>query len=460
MQLDLALNLGSAKDLENRRPVLDSINAVAAAAYSLRKLRSAYSGSAIRVRRSQDNAEADIGFTSTGDLNTTALLNHVGYENVLLRSEEFNSTTWQKGASTTATPNTTTDPLGGNTADSINTTAANTLTNFIYQNILTAGIKTLSVYAKQNTNRYLWAYGGAVSSNYGALFDLQTGVVTTTNTTGVVTSTSAAITDAGNGWYRCSITYASTSNVYQAFASTNNGSPTYDINNNMTNSTIGSIFAWGAQLQNSGTLSPYQQTVATAWTSRNGFVTTWYDQSGNARNAIQATAGNQPQIATNGAVNLENEKPTILFDGVSDVLVSSYGYASIPYGTSTVASQESWVSGDRLFCSDNLFGGPVQFNSSPNLVPGGVTGNVSPQLPIGTLGVINYTNGSIMLNGNVAGTASGGQTATTRLNIGGGGIYLGNANISEMVVFNPALSTTNRQLLERNQGAYYGISVA
>jgi hypothetical protein len=34
----------------------------AAAAYSLRKLRAAYSGSAVRIRRSSDNAESDIGF--------------------------------------------------------------------------------------------------------------------------------------------------------------------------------------------------------------------------------------------------------------------------------------------------------------------------------------------------------------------------------------------------------------
>ena len=45
----------------------------AAAAYSLRKLRSAYTGSAIRVRRSSDNTEQDIGFTSSGNLNTTSL---------------------------------------------------------------------------------------------------------------------------------------------------------------------------------------------------------------------------------------------------------------------------------------------------------------------------------------------------------------------------------------------------
>ena len=45
----------------------------AAAAYSLRKLDCDYSGSAIRVRRSSDNSEQDIGFTSNGDLDTAAL---------------------------------------------------------------------------------------------------------------------------------------------------------------------------------------------------------------------------------------------------------------------------------------------------------------------------------------------------------------------------------------------------
>lgn len=49
----------------------------AGAAYSTRKLRSAYSGSALRVRRDSDNAEADIGF-SGNDLNTAALLAHCG----------------------------------------------------------------------------------------------------------------------------------------------------------------------------------------------------------------------------------------------------------------------------------------------------------------------------------------------------------------------------------------------
>jgi len=53
----------------------------AAAAYSLRRLRRNYNGAAIRVRRSNDNAESDIGFTSSGDLDTATLKTFVGANN-------------------------------------------------------------------------------------------------------------------------------------------------------------------------------------------------------------------------------------------------------------------------------------------------------------------------------------------------------------------------------------------
>jgi hypothetical protein len=46
-------------------------------AYSLRQLRSAYSGSAIRVRRSSDNTEQDIGFVN-GSLDGNSLLSFIG----------------------------------------------------------------------------------------------------------------------------------------------------------------------------------------------------------------------------------------------------------------------------------------------------------------------------------------------------------------------------------------------
>lgn len=55
--------------------VLDSISA--AAAFSVRKLRTAYAGSCLRVRRSSDSTEQDIGFSNNA-LDTSALTSFCG----------------------------------------------------------------------------------------------------------------------------------------------------------------------------------------------------------------------------------------------------------------------------------------------------------------------------------------------------------------------------------------------
>ena len=61
-------------------PPLDTYTG-ATAAYSLRKLRTAYTGSAIRVRRSSDSTTLDVGFKIDGTLDTTTLLSFVGAGN-------------------------------------------------------------------------------------------------------------------------------------------------------------------------------------------------------------------------------------------------------------------------------------------------------------------------------------------------------------------------------------------
>lgn len=52
----------------------------AAAAYSVRRLTNTYTGSSLRIRRSSDNAESDIGFVDN-ELDTTTLLSFVGVGN-------------------------------------------------------------------------------------------------------------------------------------------------------------------------------------------------------------------------------------------------------------------------------------------------------------------------------------------------------------------------------------------
>ena len=50
-------------------------------AYALRKLDKDYTGNCIRIRRSNDNTEQDIGFTANGDLDTAAMKTFVGNNN-------------------------------------------------------------------------------------------------------------------------------------------------------------------------------------------------------------------------------------------------------------------------------------------------------------------------------------------------------------------------------------------
>lgn len=64
-------------------------------------------------------------------------------------------------------------------------------------------------------------------------------------------------------------------------------------------------------------------TLATFCGAGNGFVRTWYDQSGSDRHATQTTTANQPQIVSGGSVLTVNGKPALLFDGSNDSLLFS-----------------------------------------------------------------------------------------------------------------------------------------
>lgn len=75
----------------------------------------------------------------------------------------------------------------------------------------------------------------------------------------------------------------------------------------------------------------------------NGFITTWYDQSGNGLHGLQTTAANQPQIVSSGSILTLNSKPTIKFDGTNDyLLTNNYNFLSTnKIHTSIVSSCET-----------------------------------------------------------------------------------------------------------------------
>jgi len=91
--------------------------------------------------------------------------------------------------------------------------------------------------------------------------------------------------------------------------------------------------------------------IATHCGSANGYVVTWYDQSGNSNNVTQSTAGSQPQIYNGTAVITENGKPAVEFDGSDDGLTLS----SLTYGNAlsliSVYTQTNDTRG-RIWCDD------------------------------------------------------------------------------------------------------------
>jgi hypothetical protein len=60
--------------------------------------------------------------------------------------------------------------------------------------------------------------------------------------------------------------------------------------------------------------------LTTFCSGTDGFITTWYDQSGNSRDAIQTIAINQPQIVSSGSIVTENGKSAIQYNGIPNGL--------------------------------------------------------------------------------------------------------------------------------------------
>jgi hypothetical protein len=91
----------------------------------------------------------------------------------------------------------------------------------------------------------------------------------------------------------------------------------------------------------------------------NGFVTTWYDQSGSAQNATMSTQANQPQIVSSGVVLTQNGKPAVQYDGTNDGLNATiagisnttalclfYAYSSNLAAAANTGSAALWSNGD------------------------------------------------------------------------------------------------------------------
>jgi hypothetical protein len=200
--------------------------------------------------------------------------------------------------------------------------------------------------------------------------------------------------------------------------------------------------------------------------TQNGFVVTWFDQSGNSNNATQIIAANQPQIVSNGNIISINSKASINFDG-NDLLLKN-GVAlntvitsfSVYKNTSLVGNPNVFSTGLIGISTSKAFG----LNSGTGLqrifAGSSLSFNVSSIINTHYLGYNLYAGGSsqIAINGSLAIVGDAGTNSNTDLSIGAG-LAASNFMIGliQEIIFYSTNRSTNKTAIETNINQYYGI---
>jgi len=155
--------------------------------------------------------------------------------NVVLQSETIGTTWTQTNISVSS--NVAVSPDGGTTADKIVENTASAIHGIDQSTTFTAIPYTFSFYAKKDGRIWVRAFLSGLASTW---FDIDNGTLGT-----VASGFTASITNAGNGWWRCSITGTASAGTLSSGVrlATGDGVSTY-----LGDGTSG-VFLWGAQVE-------------------------------------------------------------------------------------------------------------------------------------------------------------------------------------------------------------------
>lgn len=230
-------------------------------------------------------------------------------------------------------------------------------------------------------------------------------------------------------------------------------------------------------------------TAADFLNGADGFITAWYDQSGDEHDATQATASAQPLYVASG----QNGRPVARFDGVDDRLNLSGagldifrnapfigamavarqdgndGNAYIFAAATTVSSRARFVMGvneDRVMWTLARIGesSSQSLTSAPDIYEQGEMWIQTAALDFFNADAFLYKNGA-----EIASTDdffSGGtvdDTSSLAMRIGqwaGGASQNWPGDIAEIIIANAAWSTGDRQAAEAAAASYWGITLS
>jgi hypothetical protein len=206
--------------------------------------------------------------------------------------------------------------------------------------------------------------------------------------------------------------------------------------------------------------------LTTFCSGTNGFVTTWYDQSGNSLNATQSTALQQPQIVSAGSLLIENGKPCIVFDGSSDNLpITTIGGLPANISSFAVRSFASYPNTFRTIYNYKTYG--LTHNSNGGVGSYGVahifssnTTVLSNNYPTTTGQALDFTfNKANLERNNFAATILGGGSygaGTSAIGSFNGTIQPFLGNIQELVIYE-SNKNSDKSGIKTNINDFYSI---
>ncbi|MFY7964597.1 MAG: arabinofuranosidase catalytic domain-containing protein, partial [Chitinophagaceae bacterium] len=204
--------------------------------------------------------------------------------------------------------------------------------------------------------------------------------------------------------------------------------------------------------------------------SNNGFISIWYDQSGNARNVTQTNASKRPAIINAGVIYRRGGKPTVFFDGTDDgmlftgtdyITTNGFTVNLVAGSNSASTSTRRAVQGNSI--TNNWLVGP--YTNAHTWFAGGfnhlnATAWSTTQVERFTVTQNNSGLNGSFRNGSSIATDQNKSTVPGTLCFGAEGGFAEPLNgfISEVVSFTSVLNTTDRQSMDASEAAYYVVS--
>ena len=343
-----------------------------------------------------------------------------------LYSSNFDNAAWTK-TQTSITTAADISPDGTQNAQLMTlstTSAAHTLVSANFATYATSTTYTVSIYAKAygSTSRYI-TFGVTRGSNdlIGALcnFDLVGGTAGTAligSSSGYIASATSNIQSVGNGWYRCSVTYTTSSgggyiiNMYVVASNTATTSITFP---SFAGNGFDGYLLWGAQYETTRSATSYiantsvanARTVDSASMTGTNF-TSWYNYSGGTLYLELSIANVSAATSMIGITDSASSINSILMQ----TLTAGAGFQNYVVSPSTSAAINAYLPASATL-ANNAFsksvltysvtgvtlvgGGGTVATTANNPLPPSVNQLLLASPPVGPYGTTNIINGRI-----------------------------------------------------------------